>query len=29
VLLLAEADGETAAQQVARELCVEARLACV
>ena len=29
VLLLAEADGETAAQQLARELCVDARLACV
>jgi 2-phospho-L-lactate/phosphoenolpyruvate guanylyltransferase len=29
VLLLAEAAGETAAQQLARELCVDARLACV
>jgi 2-phospho-L-lactate guanylyltransferase len=29
MLLLAEADGETAAQQLARELCVDARLACV
>jgi 2-phospho-L-lactate guanylyltransferase len=29
LLLLAEAAGETAAQQVVRELCVEARLACV
>jgi 2-phospho-L-lactate guanylyltransferase len=29
VLWLAEADGETAAQQLARELCVDARLACV
>jgi 2-phospho-L-lactate guanylyltransferase len=29
LLLLAEADGETAAQQLARELCVDARLACV
>jgi 2-phospho-L-lactate/phosphoenolpyruvate guanylyltransferase len=29
LLLLAEAAGETAAQQLVRELCVEARLACV
>jgi 2-phospho-L-lactate guanylyltransferase len=29
LLLLAEAAGETASQQLARELCVEARLACV
>ena len=29
LLLLAEATGETASQQLARELCVEARLACV
>ncbi|HET9224016.1 MAG TPA: 2-phospho-L-lactate guanylyltransferase [Roseiflexaceae bacterium] len=29
LLLLAEAAGETAAQQVVRELCVDARLACV
>ena len=29
VLWLAEANGETAAQQLARELCVDARLMCV
>src|SRR5262245_65269658 len=29
LLLLAEATGETAAQQLVRELCVDARLACV
>jgi len=29
LLRLAETDGETAAQQLARELCVDARLACV
>jgi 2-phospho-L-lactate guanylyltransferase len=29
LLLLAETAGETAAQQLVRELCVEARLACV
>jgi 2-phospho-L-lactate/phosphoenolpyruvate guanylyltransferase len=29
LLLLAEAAGETAAQQVVRELCVDARIACV
>ena len=29
LLLLAEAPGETSAQKLARELCVDARLACV
>jgi 2-phospho-L-lactate guanylyltransferase len=29
LLLLAEAEGETTAQQLARELCVDARLVCV
>ena len=29
LLLLAEAAGDTAAQQIVRELCVDARLACV